>query len=197
MGSLSNSVQYFLMAGAYMVGHTYNPLMFGMISAGLSFTSLILMSTIQNFEPCLITVFVAVEQSCLVSSSFTILPDYFDDKLAFAYGVINSFGCLIGFIMTLTTWFIISNYGLSQALIFINWVNLMGAVMTMAFQVKSNSSDAKRTISHASIWNFFHSNEIFKGLKFKVFCLASGIASFGYFVPIINMVILNIIRDLH
>lgn len=129
----------------------------------------------------------------MLSSTLSILPHYFKQRLSFANGLMNCFASMIVIFLPILTSIILNRFSLTEAFYFLGILNLIGGLMCCTY--KSCIPVSLKDDSYLESVKDSFGLEVLKEYKYVVWCVASFIGMFGYMIPIITMVCLSFIIE--
>ena len=130
-------------------------------------------------------ILLAIGQALLLAASMSILPHYFNKKLSFANGLTNFLSAVIICCLLLITSLIFDSYGLKEAFIIFACMHVLSALLCLTY--KSKLPEVVNLTKIDKLKRSF-GIEVLKKPKFLIWCIASFIGTFGYFMPIVNIV---------
>ena len=127
----------------------------------------------------------AIGHSFLLAASMSILPHYFSKKLSLANGLTNFLSAIIIVGMPIITSLLFKSYGLKEAFILFAIMNGLSSLLCLTY--KSELPEVENMTKIDKVKQSF-GIEVLKNPKFVIWCVASFVGSFGFFMPIINIV---------
>lgn len=114
-----------------------------------------------------------------------ILPHYFKEKISLANGIMNFIAALIVVLFPILTDGIVKDGGLIGAFYFLSTLSFTTIIMSLAY-IPVLPEDKSQSLEDR-----FRSSlglEVFSKKKYVVWCVASFIGMFGYFIPVVTIV---------
>ena len=145
-------------------------------------------------------------QALLITATLAILPHYFSKRLSLANGIMNVIAAGVVVLTSILISLVIENYGLHTMFYFLTALNVLTMFMTLTYKAQIKTDEKVSSPLSASVVSSKQLNnahklhrikkrikssvgvEILKNGEFIVWCLSSFIGSFGWLIPIVNIV---------